>query len=368
LVNQGLYKHKVSLTFTSFAGLLVMLLAFFIPGLQKNVSAQSQNAIVRVVLFYSPTCPHCEKVIQQDLPPLVQKYGGQLDIKYIDVTQAEGLAVFKTAMKKFGQQRGLVPMLVVGNVALTGSDEIPAKFPGLVEKYLAEGGMDWPDIAGLTELLNLPAPTPQPESGLSIPEGILKKALANLAKDPAGNALALFVLAGMLTALLGAMTWFVLMPGAPSKGVPNWVIPVLCVLGLGVAGYLAFIETTATAAVCGPVGHCNAVQNSEYTKLFDLLPISSVGLIGYSCILAAWLLARWGNTRLAQWAMLALLGMTVTGTFYSTYLTFLEPFVIGATCIWCLTSAVLMTLLMLLAVRPGKLVFKQVFGNPSALK
>jgi uncharacterized membrane protein len=38
---------------------------------------------------------------------------------------------------------------------------------------------------------------------------------------------------------------------------------------------------------------------------------------------------------------------------FSIYLTFLEPFVIGATCIWCLTSAVIITLIMLLSALPG---------------
>ena len=43
--------------------------------------------------------------------------------------------------------------------------------------------------------------------------------------------------------------------------------------------------------------------------------------------------------------------MTFGGTLFSIYLTFLEPFVIGAVCAWCLTSAVVMTLLLVVAVR-----------------
>ncbi len=46
--------------------------------------------------------------------------------------------------------------------------------------------------------------------------------------------------------------------------------------------------------------------------------------------------------------------MSIFGTLLSVYLTFLEPFVIGATCAWCLTSAVVITLLMWLSARPGK--------------
>jgi uncharacterized membrane protein len=49
----------------------------------------------------------------------------------------------------------------------------------------------------------------------------------------------------------------------------------------------------------------------------------------------------------------ALLAGTVSGVAFSIYLTFLEPFVIGATCAWCLTSAILITVLMWLAAGPG---------------
>ena len=40
--------------------LLVLALLLVIP-------TQAQD-IVHAILFYSPTCPHCHKVIQEDLP------------------------------------------------------------------------------------------------------------------------------------------------------------------------------------------------------------------------------------------------------------------------------------------------------------
>jgi uncharacterized membrane protein len=49
-----------------------------------------------------------------------------------------------------------------------------------------------------------------------------------------------------------------------------------------------------------------------------------------------------------------LLGITLFGVLFSIYLTFLEPFVIGATCAWCLASAVTMTALMRFSLAPGK--------------
>jgi uncharacterized membrane protein len=64
---------------------------------------------------------------------------------------------------------------------------------------------------------------------------------------------------------------------------------------------------------------------------------------------AAWALARFGRGRTAHLAAISLFLIALVGTLFSVYLTFLEPFVIGATCAWCLTSAVLMTALMLLS-------------------
>jgi uncharacterized membrane protein len=46
--------------------------------------------------------------------------------------------------------------------------------------------------------------------------------------------------------------------------------------------------------------------------------------------------------------------MVVAGTLFSIYLTFLEPFVIGATCAWCLASAIIMTLLLWIIAPLGR--------------
>jgi uncharacterized membrane protein len=125
-------------------------------------------------------------------------------------------------------------------------------------------------------------------------------------------------------------------------------------IGCGVAAYMAYVETTQVSAVCGPVGDCNTVQQSAYARLFGVLPIGVLGVLGYIAILVAWLVRRFGRGCPADLAALALLGMTAFGTLFSIYLTFLEPFVIGATCAWCLSSAIIMTLLLWLALPSGR--------------
>jgi len=129
-------------------------------------------------------------------------------------------------------------------------------------------------------------------------------------------------------------------------------------VGCPIAPFETLVEV---AAVCGPVGDCNTVQQSEYARLFGLIPIGVLGLVGYAAILTVWIVARCGHGQLAGLASLALLAMTFFGTLFSIYLTFLEPFVIGATCAWCLTSAVVMTMLLALTVTPGKRAISNLF-------
>ena len=90
-----------------------------------------------------------------------------------------------------------------------------------------------------------------------------------------------------------------------------------------------------------------------YAILFGILLVGMLGVLGYVGILAAWLVRQFGPQSLRKLCTLAIWGMSIFGVAFSIYLTFLEPFVIGATCAWCLTSAAIMTILMLLTAGPA---------------
>ena len=358
------------------ASCLVLLFSIF----PTPAHAQDSDPVVRAVLFFSTTCPHCEHVITTCLYPLSQEYGTQLEILGLDVSHPQLLVLYQNAIEAFEipAERMGVPTLIVGDVVLVGSQEIPERFPGLVETYLAQGGVDWPDVPGLREALATSTPEPTQESpaeptgtpalaadppapatptnipGLMLSEGHSSSWQERFALDPVGNTLSVVVLVGMLAAFLWTILYlFGANPGKAS-GRASWYIPLLCLVGILVAGYLAFVETTNSVAVCGPVGDCNTVQQSEYARLFGIIPIGVLGLVGYVFIILAWALSRYGGQRESNFANLFLFLMTSGGTLFSIYLTFLEPFVIGATCAWCLTSAVVMTLLMLLSAAPGR--------------
>ncbi len=168
--------------------------------------------------------------------------------------------------------------------------------------------------------------------------------------DPAGNGAAIAVLVLMLAALavVGAdvVAGRIRVPVAPA-----WVILVLGAVGMAVAAYLGFVEVTGAEAVCGPVGDCNTVQQSAYARILGV-PVGVLGVVGYAVILATWLTGRVAGGPVPRLAGRAVWWLALVATAFSVYLTVLEPFVIGASCAWCLTSALVATLL-LLAATPG---------------
>jgi uncharacterized membrane protein len=329
----------------------ILIILFFLASLLAGISPQyvtqaADTPVVHAVLFYSPSCGHCQKVITEDLPPLIDKYQDHLLIIGVDVSLQNGQLLYQSAIDAFqiAQERWGVPTLIVGNIIMVGSDEIPNQFPGLIEQGLANGGVPWPDIPGLAEALAAEPPPSESQvehaaqSSLTISE--------RFALDPVANTISVVVLIGMLISVVMVGLNFSKVSSAGPRLWPNWVMMVLILVGLFAAGYLTYVEVTDTTAICGPIGDCNVVQQSSYARLFGVLPVGVLGMIGYLAILVFWLIVQFGKPDQQRLAGLALWGLTWFGTLFSVYLTFLEPFVIGASCAWCLTSAVAMTLLL----------------------
>lgn len=333
-----------------------------IPGLEKIVELPKPAVpIVRAVMFWMNGCSHCEEVIARVLPPLQQKYGAQLDIRLIEVATDADIARLYQVGAAFGlaKEQVAVPLLLIGNQVLIGSAQIPAELPGLIEEYLASGGVDYPTVPGGADAILQPGAI----VGYSIATPYMGETpSAATPRAPAeshstlsnGFGLAMAIMVGMIAALgyAGAVIARTVRGAAP-RPLPHWgeyLTLLLFLAGLGVAGYLAYVETQAVSAACGPVGDCNTVQSSPYARLFGVLPIGILGMIGYAAILAAWVWGRLRSDRLSQFAPLAMFAMALFGVAFSLYLTYLELFVIKAVCAWCLTSAVIMTLLMLLSL------------------
>jgi uncharacterized membrane protein len=118
----------------------------------------------------------------------------------------------------------------------------------------------------------------------------------------------------------------------------------LTVLGLGVATYLTYIHYAGIKPLCGRNGGgCEIVQTSSYSKLAGV-PVALIGLLGYIGILGSLLVPQSENTRLATTAF------TVVGFGFSAYLTYRELYSIHHICEYCVSSAVIVTILMCLSI------------------
>jgi len=118
---------------------------------------------------------------------------------------------------------------------------------------------------------------------------------------------------------------------------------VLGVIGLGLASYLTYVHYAGIKPACTAGESCTKVQTSVYSKLAGV-PVALMGLIGYIAILASLLAPESENSRLATMAF------TLIGFGFSAYLTYRELFSIHAICEWCASSAVVLTVMMILSV------------------
>jgi uncharacterized membrane protein len=116
---------------------------------------------------------------------------------------------------------------------------------------------------------------------------------------------------------------------------------VLGIIGLGIASYLTWshLFSQETACLAGAGWNCELVQHSYYSTLGPI-PVAYLGLAGYIAIFVVLLL----ESQIPR-ARIVIFAFTLFGLLFSGYLTSIEAFVLHAWCIWCVMSAITMTLL-----------------------
>ena len=301
-----------------------------------------REATVRAILFTTLDCRDCQLVTAQTLGPLREQYGNQFEVQTVDVATPADVEYLYQVAAGYGIPAVAVglPLLIIGDRVLMG-EEILTKLPDLVQKYI---------LAGSVEIPSLPPRPGETATPVSVTSSSSAPAPSTIHSN--GFTLAIVTIALMAAALIYSIVAFAIGKTFRLPAWGDWLIPALIITGIGVAGYLSYVETQSVEAVCGPIGDCNAVQQSRYAKLFDALPVSMLGLFGYLALSAAWLGGRL-IPKLERPAAISFWVMAFFAVIFSLYLTYIEPFVINAVCIWCLTSAVAVTLLLLLGTPPA---------------
>lgn len=125
-----------------------------------------------------------------------------------------------------------------------------------------------------------------------------------------------------------------------------WVLIALGAAGLAISGYLTAAHWGDQPIECAGVGDCGYVNASEYASVGEV-PVSALGgLLYLAMTLAA---VAWVRYRRADWLPIAYWGLALAGAGYAGYLTYVELELLHAICVWCVTSAVLLAVSLLLA-------------------
>ncbi len=115
----------------------------------------------------------------------------------------------------------------------------------------------------------------------------------------------------------------------------------LCLVGIGIAGYLTYVHYAGLRPICGSSHGCETVQTSSYASLLRI-PVALLGLISYVLILIT---LKMRDER----ALMTGSGLTLIAFAFSAYLTYREVFTIHAICSWCVSSAIVFSLLAITA-------------------
>ncbi len=126
----------------------------------------------------------------------------------------------------------------------------------------------------------------------------------------------------------------------------NRIIFVLAMTGMLIAGYVFYTYVTDSPIVCINRG-CDLVKKSPYANMFGL-PVPTFGLIGYFVIISLSFLYTTGVSWANKIPLIRFL-ISLGGFLFVAYLSFLEAFVIKGWCMWCVFSAIIMTVIFILS-------------------
>jgi uncharacterized membrane protein len=128
----------------------------------------------------------------------------------------------------------------------------------------------------------------------------------------------------------------------------TWGSIVLAILGAADAIYLLVYKLSGNNQMCLGSGGCHDVNFSTYSEIYGI-PVSVFGIAAFLAILCILVLEK--QLKIAEKnGPLVIFGICLGGVVFSAYLTYLEVYVIHAICPFCVASAVLISLLLILAI------------------
>ena len=125
---------------------------------------------------------------------------------------------------------------------------------------------------------------------------------------------------------------------------------VLVAIGIFISGYLSYVKLTNVPMVCvaGSVFNCEIVQNSIYSRLFNI-PVAWYGFAVY-LIIGALLLLQNRVGFLKEYGVMIEFGIILFAWIFSMWLVYVQFFRLQALCPWCLSHEANFTVLFLVSI------------------
>lgn len=109
-------------------------------------SAQAQQLpVVRIYVFSSPDCSHCQAVQPQNIKALADRAGCVVESRHFDIQEMANYGKLVALEEKYGDRDNEMPVVFIGREALGGEQEVQERLAALIAKYAAAGGTPWPD-------------------------------------------------------------------------------------------------------------------------------------------------------------------------------------------------------------------------------
>lgn len=126
-------------------------------------------------------------------------------------------------------------------------------------------------------------------------------------------------------------------------------IAALALVGVFVALYLTMYKLGVIGHLACGLGGCERVNTSQWA-VFAGAPVAAWGLAFYVAMFVVALAGTSQNLAQRPEISYLLLAMSFTGVAFSAWLTYLELYVIEAICKYCVSSAVIVTLIFLVSI------------------
>lgn len=121
---------------------------------------------------------------------------------------------------------------------------------------------------------------------------------------------------------------------------PTIIAAVFAFIGLVDSAYLTAKHYTGKNVPCNIITGCEQVLNSQYSEIFGI-PTAAFGAFAYFLAFSLAILTFYGNSKM--WNLFGILSVIMM--IFTIWLVYLQAFVIGAFCQFCLLSAITSTML-----------------------